>query len=159
MDKPLSALELDQKGVAYELKAHPNTAHTAADAAKEIGLQLGQIVKSLLVEGHRHPPVLLLVPGDRMVHFNKLGKILGDRSIFLCSPERTLEVTGYQVGLVTPFGLKADLPKIIDSSALDSEKVAVSSGTWGFEIVLSPHDLMEASGAKVESIVKDKVFV
>ena len=156
MDKPRSALELDQKGIDYRLVAHPNTAHTAADAAREIGLELGQIVKSLLAEGHRHPPVLLLVPGDRQVHFGRLGKILGDKSIFLCSPQRTLEVTGYPVGLVTPFGLKSRLDIMAETSVLAKGKVGVSSGSWGAEIVISVSDLISATGATAASFLKEK---
>lgn len=159
MDKPRSVLELDQKGIPYKLVAHPNTAHTAEDAAKEIGLKLGQIVKSLLVEGHRHPPVLVLVPGDKRVHFGKLGKILGDKSVFLCSPARTLEVTGYPVGLVTSFGLKSELPKFIEANVLKNEEIGISSGEWGFEIVMKSKDLLKATGAKIDPFVKEKVSV
>lgn len=152
-------MELDQKGIGYSLVAHPNTAHTAEDAANEIGLELGQIIKSLLVEGHRHPPVLLLVPGDRQVHFGKLGKIVGDKSTFLCSPQRTLEVTGYPVGLVTPFGLKTDVLKIIEESILLKDQIGISSGTWGHEIVMTAKDLEKGTTAQVASIVKDKILV
>jgi Cys-tRNA(Pro) deacylase len=154
MDKPRSAIELDQKGIPYKLVPHPNSAHTAEDAAHELGLELGQIVKSLLVEGHRHPPLLVLVPGDKRVHFGRLGKIVGDKTVFLCSPERTLEVTGYPVGLVTPFGLKADLSKILERSILDRKIIGISSGEWGFEITLTPDYLVKATNALVQSFVK-----
>ncbi|KKT75991.1 MAG: hypothetical protein UW69_C0006G0003 [Microgenomates group bacterium GW2011_GWA2_44_7] len=152
--KPPSARELDKKGILYKLVSHLNSAHTAEEAAREIGLRLGQIVKSLLVEGHRHPPILVLVPGDKKIHFGKLGKILGDKSVFLCSPERTLEVTGYPVGIVTPFGLKTQLPIIIEEIVLEKDEVAVSSGTWGFEIVLSVNELKKATEAKIALFTK-----
>ncbi|MCL5125322.1 MAG: YbaK/EbsC family protein [Deltaproteobacteria bacterium] len=153
-EKPRSTQELDRKGIPYKLVPHENSAHTAEDAAKEIGLELGQIVKSLLVEGHRRGPVLVLVAGDRRIHFGKLGKIVGDKSVFLCSPERTLEVTGYPVGLVTAFGLKRELPMFLDQSVLDREKIAVSSGVWGFEIVLKPADLARAATAEIALFTK-----
>lgn len=153
-EKSKSAKELDQKGTPYKLVPHKNSAHTAEEAAREIGLELGQIVKSLLVEGHRQPPALVLVPGDKRIHFGRLGKILGDRSIFLCSPERTFEVTGYPVGLVTPFGLKSELTKIMEESVLEKGEIAVSSGSWGFEIVLNSQDLAKATGAKIALFTK-----
>lgn len=159
MEKPRSAVELDQKGIEYKLVGHPNSAHSAQDAARELGLKLGQIVKSLLAEGKNHPPVLLLVPGNRLIHFGKLGKLLGDKSIFLCSPDRTLETTGYPVGLVTPFGLKNNLPIYLESSVFENQEVGISSGVLGFEIIMTVTNLQKATGAKLESFVKDKVLV
>jgi Cys-tRNA(Pro) deacylase len=155
MNKPRSALELDHKGIPYQLVPHPNSAHTAEDAAMELGYDVSRIVKSLLAEGHRHPPVLLLVPGDRRIHFGKLGKILGDTSVFLCSPERTLAVTGYPVGIVTAFGLKSPLPVYMEEDILGRGTVALSSGDWGFELLLTDQDVLKATGATIGAFSRE----
>lgn len=149
-----SIKELDLKKIEYTLVKHSGSSHTAKEAAEEINLELGQIVKSLVIEGPICKTILVLIPGDRKIDFKKLKSQIGDKRVELAKPGVVFRETGYPVGLVTPFDLKKPLPIYADEAILRYDKVGLSSGKKGFELVLDPNDLIKATRAMVGEFTK-----
>jgi prolyl-tRNA editing enzyme YbaK/EbsC (Cys-tRNA(Pro) deacylase) len=73
----------------------------------------------------------------------------------MATEEEVLEVTGYRVGTVSPFGLKNPVKVLIDESVLQEEEVSTGSGVRQMAIILKSADLRQALGnAEVVSLTE-----
>jgi prolyl-tRNA editing enzyme YbaK/EbsC (Cys-tRNA(Pro) deacylase) len=111
---------LHERGLDVTVQMLPDSARTAAEAAVAIGVQIGQILKSLVfLRGGE--PVLVLCAGDRRVDAERLGLV----------PARAAtvrEVTGFAIGGVPPIGHARPLPTLIDASLARFEVVWAAAG-------------------------------
>jgi prolyl-tRNA editing enzyme YbaK/EbsC (Cys-tRNA(Pro) deacylase) len=116
---------LRQRGLQVEVRTLSDSARTAALAAAALGVDVGQIVKSLVFL-HEDAPVLILCAGDRRVDAERLGLVPAPA-------DRVREVTGFSIGGVPPLGHDAELPTTIDESLRRFDSVWAAAGT--------PHDV------------------
>jgi prolyl-tRNA editing enzyme YbaK/EbsC (Cys-tRNA(Pro) deacylase) len=73
----------------------------------------------------------------------------------MATEEEVLEVTGYRVGTVSPFGLKNPLKVLIDESVLQEEEVSTGSGVRQMAIIMKSADLRRALGdAEIVSLTE-----
>src|SRR6476659_11195205 len=77
---------------------------TAQAAARAVGCDLGQIVKSLVFKCDGKP-VLVMVPGDRRADSRKIAQAAGARNARIAGPDEVMQVTGFEPGAVAPFPL------------------------------------------------------
>jgi Cys-tRNA(Pro) deacylase len=104
--------------------------HTAEQAAASARCALGQIVKTLVILV-RDRPMLVLVPGDRRLDDRLVAArfAVGRKQVRLASAGEVLELTGYAVGGVTPFGTTSQLAVLVDESFQRFETIWLSGGT------------------------------
>ncbi len=143
---------LDSHGIQPTLVDLPATTHTASAAAQAVNCDLTQIVKSLLFTGEktgRH--ILTLVSGANRVDTQRLSEIVGEK-IRLSDAQSVLEVTGYPIGAVSPFGLVTQPLMIIDQDLRAHTDVWISGGSDHVLAKLSFEKLCELSGGKVTPI-------
>jgi prolyl-tRNA editing enzyme YbaK/EbsC (Cys-tRNA(Pro) deacylase) len=111
---------LHERGVDVTVQMLPDSARTAVQAAAAIGVEVGQIVKSLVfLRGEE--PVLVLCAGDRRVDAERLGLV----------PARANQVrewTGFAIGGIPPIGHARELPTLIDASFDRFEIVWAAAG-------------------------------
>jgi Cys-tRNA(Pro)/Cys-tRNA(Cys) deacylase len=93
-----------------------------------------------------------VVPVDGSLDLKAMASALGVKSVSMATPQAAERATGYVVGGVSPVGQKRALPTVLDASALDHPTVFVSGGRRGFDIELSPHALVEVTGARTAAI-------
>lgn len=125
----------------YQIVTYSRSCKNAEEAAKELGLKVSGLLKSLLVEsGSKF--VLILISSDKQLSFDKLNTIL-DGKYEMANIDEVFDITGYHIGVVSPFNLKTKIPIIMDESCLKFTKIGVGSGTRGEEIILSPRDLVD----------------
>jgi Cys-tRNA(Pro) deacylase len=129
----------------------PNGAKTAADAAAAIGVEVGQIVKSLVfaVDGH---VVLAYVSGANQLAEPKLAAAAGGDHCERVDADAVREATGYPIGGVPPFGHATDLDVFIDPDLLDYDEVWAAAGTWHDVFPIAPADLVRVSGGTVTDL-------
>jgi len=125
-------------------------AKTAIDAANVIGVEVGQIVKSLIfgVDGE---VVLAYVSGANQLDEKKLAAAAGGTKCARVDADVVRETTGFPIGGVPPFGHKTHLRIFIDPDLLQYEEVWAAAGTWHDVFGIEPHKLVEAS----EGLVTD----
>jgi len=140
-----------RQGVALEVHEFPAGTRTAQDAAAAVGVDVGQIVKSLVfrVDGR---PVLALVSGDNRVDETRLAEAVGGGEVVRADADLVRAATGFPIGGVPPFGHHAELETILDRNLLDHEVVWAAAGTPRHVFPISPPALQQLSRAKPAAV-------
>lgn len=87
------------------------------------------------------------------INLKKARQACGAKEISPVKSDELLSLTGYVRGGCSPLGMKRKFPTFIDSSALSFEKIYVSAGVRGEQLVLSPGDLVKAADATACDLV------
>ncbi|MFC4494264.1 YbaK/EbsC family protein [Streptomyces ovatisporus] len=133
-----------------EIRAFPEATRTAAQAARAIGCELSQIVKSLVFAADGEP-VLVLMDGASRVDVRLVQAELGVRSVQRADAGLVREATGYAIGGVPPFGHVTDMRVLADRRLLDHEVVWAAAGTPHTVFALAPDALIaHARGSVVD---------
>jgi prolyl-tRNA editing enzyme YbaK/EbsC (Cys-tRNA(Pro) deacylase) len=141
-------------GLEIDSRRFPDGTKTAADAAAAIGVEVGQIVKSLIfaVDGE---VVLAYVSGANQLDEAKLAAAAGGVAAGRVDADVVREATGFPIGGVPPFGHTTTLRAFIDPDLLGYGEVWAAAGTWNDVFALSPTDLVSASGGLVTDLRRD----
>lgn len=147
---------LDRARISYTLV--PYTVDEADLSAQHIAAQLGedisQVFKTLVLRGDRSGYFVCVVPGDMEVDLKAAARLAGAKKADLIPMKELLGVTGYIRGGCSPLGMKKHFPTWFDASALDHDKIYVSAGVRGLQICAAPADLIRAAGAETAPIAK-----
>lgn len=138
-------------GLDAPLRSFPEGTRTAQDAAAAIGVEVGQIVKSLVFAADGGDPVLVLASGANRVDEARVGERLG-RAIERAPAELVRQVTGYAIGGVPPLGHATELPTLIDEDLLRFDVVWAAAGTPRDVFAIAPADLVRATGGDVATV-------
>ncbi len=137
-------------GVAVEVREFPEGTHTAEDAARAIGVELGQIVKSLIftVDGD---VVVALVSGPNRLDAARLAAAADQPAARVARADAAAvrEATGYPIGGVPPFAHARPLAAYVDEDLLAYDVVWAAAGTPRHVFALAPDDLVRLAGARV----------
>ena len=138
-------------GIDVRPKRFPDGAKTALDAANAIGVDVGQIVKSLIfgVDGE---VVLAYVSGSNQLDEQKLALAAGGLQCQRVDADVVREATGFPIGGVPPFGHTTHLRVFIDPDLLQYDEVWAAAGTWHDVFPIEPHRLVEASDGLVTEL-------
>ncbi|MGA0231136.1 MAG: YbaK/EbsC family protein [Ilumatobacteraceae bacterium] len=138
-------------GLEIEPRSFPEGTRTAQEAADAIGVELGQIVKSLIfgVDGE---VVLAYVSGANRLDEKLLAAAAGGSRCERVDADAVRKATGFPIGGVPPFGHSTQLRIFIDPDLLQFEEVWAAAGTWNDVFGIEPHRLVEASGGAVTDL-------
>jgi Cys-tRNA(Pro) deacylase len=131
-------------GIQIHPREFPDGTRTAADAALAIGVDLGQIVKSL-VFAVDDEVVVALVSGDNLLHEEKLARCAGGTRAWREDAETVREATGYPVGGVPPFGHREPLRVFIDEDLMTFDELWAAAGTPHWNFAITPDELARAT--------------
>ena len=137
-----------ERGIEISPFHFPDGTKTAADAAAAIGVEVGQIVKSLIfaVDGQ---VVLAYVSGRNQLDESKLASAAGGLRCSRVDADTVRSVTGFPIGGVPPFGHATALAVFVDPDLLDYDEVWAAAGTWNDVFAIAPDRLVTASGGTV----------
>lgn len=129
----------------------PDGTKTAADAAAAIGVDVGQIVKSLIfaVDGE---VVLAYVSGRNQLDERKLATAAGGTTCSRVDADTVRAATGFPIGGVPPFGHTTNLQVFIDPDLLVYDEVWAAAGTWTDVFAIAPDELVRVSGGSVTDL-------
>lgn len=135
-----------ERGLDIEVRQYPEGTRTALDAASAIGVDVGQIVKSLvfMTDGR---PVLCLVSGLNHLDTRRLSLVTGASDIRQASADEVERATGFSIGGVPPFGHARSLPVYCDRDLLSYDAVWAAAGTPREVFAAEPQRLIEACRA------------
>jgi prolyl-tRNA editing enzyme YbaK/EbsC (Cys-tRNA(Pro) deacylase) len=139
--------EADRLGLSLEVREFPEGTRTAADAARAVGCEVGQIVKSLVfVAGSE--PFLALTSGPNRADTAKLSALSGGVPVRRADPEEARAATGFAIGGTPPFGHPRPLRVLCDRDLLGYEEVWAAAGTPTAVFPIRPEDLVRAAAAE-----------
>jgi len=138
---------LAEANTGLAVKEFPQGTRTAADAARAVGCEVGQIVKSLVFVA-AGMPVVALVSGANRVDERRLGEVAGE-PVVKADAETARSATGYSIGGVPPFGHLTEVPVFMDRDLLGYEMVWAAAGRPDSVFEIAPGRLRELSGASV----------
>ncbi len=133
-------------GHEVEVRRFPQGTKTAPDAARAIGVSVGQIVKSLVFVADREP-VLALTSGSNRVDTERLAGLLGATEVRRATPDEAREATGFAVGGTPPFGHPRTLRTLIDEDLLAYDEIWAAAGTPDAVFRTTPDELRRAAAA------------
>lgn len=135
---------LDTLDIPYRLHIHATPLSSLEQAASERGLVPDQIVRSLIFRLEDENYILVLMPGPGKVDWPKLRHHLGVSRITTAEADEVREVTGFETGAVSPFGLIKPLRILADHRILDQETLSIGAGIRNAGIILKRGDLIDA---------------
>ncbi|MCG9598313.1 YbaK/EbsC family protein [Vibrio sp. Isolate25] len=133
---------LTEQRVSFQLLPHQSPAITIDDAARQRGVRPAQMVKSILLRDMGNLYALACAPGDKSVDPKKVRSLLDCRRMTCVDLSMVEELTGYQIGTVTPLLLPINMPIIFDNQILNESKVTISSGSNMAGLALHRDDLI-----------------
>ena len=141
---------LASAGFGITVRQFPQGTRTAADAARAVGCELGQIVKSLVFSAGGRP-VVALVSGPNRLDEHKLAAVAGE-PVGKADAEAARAATGYAIGGVPPFGHATEVPVFMDEDLLRYPTVWAAAGRPDSVFEIEPDALRRLSNAVVADL-------
>jgi Cys-tRNA(Pro)/Cys-tRNA(Cys) deacylase len=127
-------------------------AKSAEESAQFQGIELGSLLRTIVVRRGEADYVFVLVPGGRRFDWPKLRSHLGISRLSLPDADEAREATGYERGAITPFGAKQAWPVITDAAIVERPIVAIGGGVRGVNVHVAPTDLIRFLNAEVVDV-------
>ena len=149
---------LESLNIPFELREYEVDPEdlSAITVAKKIGMPAEQVFKTLLTTDGAHEYVFAVVPGDAALDFKKLSRLSGWRKAEMAPLKDIQPLTGYIRGGVTIFGAKKPCPAFVDETVILFDRISVSAGTRGTQLILSPADYLRATQAQTADLTKSR---
>jgi Cys-tRNA(Pro) deacylase len=143
-NKPPASLALDALGIEHRVFIHDKPVSSFEEAASHRNQRPGQIVRSILFNIRPEEYLMVLVAGPDQIDWKKLRQFVKRSRVRMATEEEVLEVTGYRIGTVSPFGVKNQFQVLIDASVLKEAEVSIGSGVRNMAIIMQSAELRKA---------------
>jgi Cys-tRNA(Pro) deacylase len=137
-----------------EVERFPEGTRTAVDAARAIGCEVAQIVKSLVFVADGRA-ALALVSGANRVDTGLLAHALGASEARRADGDEARAATGFAIGGVPPFGHATAMSVVIDRQLVAHDRVWAAAGLPDAVFGIDAPDLIRVSGGSVADIAED----
>ena len=137
------------RGVTYREHVFRWEKKGAKASAEVLGVDPAIVVKTLIFETEKKTPLVVLMDGDHEVSTKGLARAIGAKLVVPTDPKRAEQLTGYQVGGISPFGQRTAMPFYLQSTVLELPEIYVNGGKRGFLISLPPDEVQRLLDATV----------
>ena len=147
---------LEQKKIPYvpHYYAHEDGAIDAVSVAGKLGQRPEQVFKTLVLRGEKQGILVCVLPVELEVDLKKLARAAGDKKVEMIHMKELLPLTGYIRGGCSPVGMKKKYPTFLDETCELCDRIAVSAGQRGVQMLLRPADLARYVEAKICDIAQ-----
>ncbi|MBB2206339.1 Cys-tRNA(Pro) deacylase [Gluconacetobacter takamatsuzukensis] len=154
-DRTAATSFLTEHGVRFSVHRYdydPAGAPIGMQAASAIGQDPSCVFKTLMVRVDREQPVCLLVPAASKVNLKQVAALFGGRNARMIPANEAEDLTGFQVGGISPFGQKTQVPVVIDDAASGKDAIYINAGARGLVVRIAPDDARRAANATLAPI-------
>lgn len=139
---------LDQKKIPYRHYTYPHgdAPIDGIMVASLIGKTPDQVFKTLVTAGSSKANYVFVIPSAQELDLKKAAKVVGEKSVSMLHVNQLLPLTGYVRGGCSPIGMKKQFKTILHISCESMDTIIVSAGKVGWQVELSPKDLMNLIG-------------
>lgn len=154
-DKTNAIRMVEQAGIHCEeaFYAYDENDLNGNHAAKAIGYPPEQVFKTLVARGDRTGIHVFCIPVCCELDLKKAAKAASDKSIQLIPVKELLRITGYIRGGCSPVGMKKKFPTHFEETCQLYDKIAVSAGARGHQMILDPNDLIRLVDADLNDLI------
>ena len=145
-DQPPASIALEKLNIPHQVFRHQTQVNSFEQAASDRNQRPEQVVRSILFQIRPEEYLMVLVAGPAQIDWRKLRPLVKRSRVRMATEDEVLEVTGYRVGTVSPFGLKNPVKVLIDDSVLKEEEVSIGSGVRSVAIIMKSADIQRALG-------------
>lgn len=144
--QPPASIALDALGIPHRVFRHEKPVSSFEEAAIARNQRPEQIVRSILFQVRPGEFVMVLMAGPDQVDWRKLRQLVKRSRVRMATEEEVLEVTGYRIGTVSPFGVKNQIRLLVDASVFKEQEVSIGSGVRNTAIIMQSEDIRKALG-------------
>ncbi len=155
MTKTNAMRRLDAAKIPYEVKEYTVDENdlSGLHIATQINLPFSQVFKTLVAKGDKSGVVVFCIPVDKEIDLKHAAVVTGNKKIEMLHVKDLLATTGYIRGGCSPIGMKKKFPTYIDESAQNFDRITVSAGIRGAQLLLRVDHLVSFVDAKLCQIV------
>ncbi len=143
----------EARGLSREIHTFGESTHNSELAAQGLGVEVGQIAKTILLMVDESP-VVVVISGDRRVDFKKVKTLRGGRRVRLAGPEDVVAHTGFKVGAVSPVALPEGIPVFLDVSLRRFPQIYPAGGETNNMFVTTPDELLSLTRAEEKDLAR-----
>lgn len=146
---------LDSKHINYEIREYEyDENHLSGEhIIEQVDLDAEQIYKTLVLKSH-NDYLVCCIPVLEEIDLKKLAKQSGHKSVEMIHMKDLLSVTGYIRGGCSPIGMKKLFPTYFQEDMILLDKVAVSGGKRGLQVILDPNDLIAVVNGEYVDVIR-----
>lgn len=145
---------LESSHISYKTHTYDAERHDAVEVAELIGVPAECVYKTLVVERGAGKPVLVMIPAASKLDLKKFAAAIGEKKVSMAAHADAERLTGLKVGGIGALALTHKRwDAYIDQAALQLERICVSAGQRGFNLELTPQDLIRVLSAKAVDAV------
>ena len=150
----LDGLKIKYETLSYEDDGEHELSRGAAEnIAAKLGINPAACFKTIVMRNESKQIFVFCQSAIHEINLKKARNASASQEINPVKPDELLALTGYVRGGCSPLGMKKKFPTFIDKTALDFEKIYISAGVRGQQIVISPADLVKATDAQSIDLV------
>ena len=156
MTKTNAMRMLDAAKIAYEILEYEVDENdlSGMHIAEQVGYPPEMMFKTLVARGDKTGPLVCCIPVDREIDLKKAAQLTGNKRIEMIHVKDLLGLTGYIRGGCSPIGMKKKFPTYFDATAADHEKITVSAGVRGAQMLLEREALVKFVGGTLIDVAK-----
>lgn len=156
INKTNAARLLDKAKIKYELVPYAvDENNLAADhVAAELGEDINQVFKTLVLHGDKCGYFVCVIPGNMEVNLKAAAKAAGAKKAEMIPMKELLPLTGYIRGGCSPIGMKKAFPTFFHSTVMDWDHIYISAGVRGLQFKISPEELIKYVRGTVADIAE-----
>lgn len=146
---------LNQKKINYDIKEYEyDEEHLSGEhVLEQVDFNENEVYKTLVLKGLKEY-IVCCVPVLEEIDLKKLAKASNNKSVEMIHMKDLLSITGYIRGGCSPIGMKKKFRTYFQQDIINIEKVAVSAGKRGLQVILSPHDLVTVTDGVLVDVIR-----
>lgn len=149
---------LEKMKIPYEMRTYECDEFTdGIHVADFLGISYEKMYKTLVTVGKSKTNYVFVIPVAEEIDFKKAAKTVGEKSLEMLPLKDLTALTGYIRGGCTAIGMKKKFKTIIQEDAKKLDKIIISGGRIGLQLILSPDDLRKAAEAEYASIIHESL--
>ncbi len=147
---------LEQSHIPYETITYEvdESDLSGTHVANQLNQPVEQVFKTLVACGESKKHYVFCIPVAEELDLKKTAKLIKEKKIEMLPVKELQSVTGYIRGGCSPIGMKKKFPTYIDETAILFDKIFVSAGIRGMQVVINPNDLISYVSATLADLVK-----
>ncbi len=150
---------LDGAKIVYECREYDDDGEhelehgAAGKTAEKLGVDPETVFKTIVMRTESREIVVFCQSAGHEINLKKARQVCGAKEVSPVKQEELLSLTGYVRGGCSPVGMKRKYRTFIDESVLLHEKICISAGVRGQQLILSPQDLINVTEAQTADLV------